>query len=93
MKNGSFSARLQKVMREGNLTGADLARWFERPDPTVRCWIKGTKPMRGASLDIAYVEAKLAKLETMLAKRRGLPVPRLTPTERIKHVNGLKSTT
>ena len=90
MKNG-FSDRLQAVMRDGNLTGADLARWLDRPDPTVRCWISGTHELSGAQLDVAYVEAQVGKLERLLRKKVGLPVPRLTPSARIKYLTGLKS--
>jgi hypothetical protein len=91
MKNGNFSHRLQAVMRDGNLTGADLARWFDRPDPTVRGWIGGTHQLGGAQLDVAYVEAQTDKLERLLRKKQGLPVPRLTPGERIKYLKDLKS--
>ena len=91
MKNGSFAHRLQAIMRDGNLTGADLARWFDRPDPTVRGWIKGSHVLGGAQLDVAYVEAQLNKLERLLKKKRGLPVPRMTPTKRIEHLQALKA--
>jgi hypothetical protein len=91
MKNGSFSSRLQAVMRDGNLTGADLARWLDRPDPTVRCWISGDHDIGGAQLDVAYIEAQVDKLERMIRKKSGLPVPRLTPGERIKYLKDLKT--
>ena len=90
MKNGAFSTRLQAVMRDGNLTGADLARWFDRPDPTVRGWISGDHDLGGAQLDAAYVEGQLDKLERHLKKKQGLPVPRLTPAKRIEHLARLK---
>ena len=80
-------------MRDGNLTGADLARWFDRPDPTVRGWISGSHDLGGAQLDAAYVEAQLNKLERLLKKKQGLPVPRLTPAKRIEHLNDLKNHT
>lgn len=91
MRNGSFSTRLQSIMRDGNLTGADLARWFDRPDPTVRGWISGSHTLGGAVLDMAYVEAQLSKLEKLLTKKRGLPVPRMTPSARIQYMAGLKN--
>ena len=91
MSKGSFSGRLQAVMRDGNLTGADLARWFDRPDPTVRNWIKGSHVLGGAPLDVAYIEAKLDKLERLLKKRQGLPVPRFTPVKRIAHMKKLQN--
>ena len=90
MKNGAFSTRLQAVMRDGNLTGADLARWFDRPDPTVRGWISGDHDLGGAQLDAAYVEGQLDKLERFLKRNKGLPVPRLTPAKRIEHLAKLK---
>jgi hypothetical protein len=77
-------------MRDGNLTGADLARWFDRSDPTVRGWIKGDHAPRGAQLDVAYIEAQLDKLERFLKNKRGLPVPRLAPAKRIEHIQALK---
>ena len=80
-------------MRDGNLTGADLARWFDRPDPTVRGWISGSHDLGGAQLDAAYVEAQLNKLERLLKKKQGLPVPRLTPAKRIEHLGDLKNHT
>lgn len=72
----TFQERLRRVMLGGNLTVADLARWFDRPDPTVRGWARGENP-RGAQLDIAYTEARLAQIETRIKNRQGLPVPRM----------------
>jgi len=91
MKNGSFSHRLQAIMRDGNLTGADLARWFDRPDPTVRGWISGDHDLGGAQLDVAFVEAQLVRLEKLLKRKRGLPVPRMTRAKRIEHLDALRS--
>ena len=78
-------------MRDGNLTGADLARWFGRSDPTVRGWISGNHRLSGAQLDVAYIEAQIDKLERLLRKKAGLPVPRMAPSARIKYLTGLKS--
>ncbi len=89
-KAGSFASRLQAIMRDGNLTGADLARWFDRPDPTVRGWISGDHDLSGPTLDVAYVEAQLAKLEKLLLQNKGLPVPRMVPRKRIEHLDRLK---
>ena len=86
----SFSSRLQSIMQQGNLTGADLARWFDRPDPTVRYWISGNHELTGPALDVAYVEAQLVKLEKLLKRKKGLPVPRMAPTERIAYLAKLK---
>lgn len=89
MKNGAFSHRLQAIMRDGNLTGADLTRWFGRPDPTVRGWISGDHQLSGGQLDVAYVEAQLVKLERLLKSKRGLPVPQMTRAGRKKHLASL----
>jgi hypothetical protein len=92
MKSGVFTARLKAIMRDGNLTGADLARWFDRPDPTVRGWISGTHGLGGPQLDTAYIEAQLDKLERCLKKKQGLPVPRMVPAKRIEYLQQLKHT-
>ena len=86
----SFSSRLQSIMQQGNLTGADLSRWFDRPDPTVRYWIRGNHELTGPALDVAYVEAQLVKLEKLLKRKKGLPVPRMALTERIAYLAKLK---
>lgn len=85
-----FSERLNRILRDGNLTIADLARWFDRPHPTVSGWIRGGE-VGGAQLDAAWIDAQLVKLETMLRKKRGLPVPRLGRSERRAHLDHLKS--
>ena len=90
MINGSFALRLQALMRDGNLTGADLARWFDRPDATVRGWISGNHDVGGAPLDAAYIEAWLVKLEKLVKKKRRLPVPRMSPSKRIEYLQQLK---
>jgi ABC-type hemin transport system ATPase subunit len=78
-----FSARLKKVMRGGNLTVADLARWLDRPHATVRCWTLGTEPS-GAPLDVEHAHQMLALLERMIARRIAFPLPRLSAAERAR---------
>ncbi len=90
MKKGSFTDRLQGIMRDANLTGADLARWFDRHDTTVRGWISGAHDLSGPSLDVAFVLARLDKLEKLLKQKQGLPVPRMAPSRRIEHLRKLK---
>lgn len=85
-----FSARLCRLMEQANLTGADLARWFDRPDPTVRGWISGAHDLSGPALDTAYIEACVAKLESLLRVGAGLPVPRMTPAKRIVYMTKLR---
>ena len=75
------SSRLKTVMRLGNLTVADLARWFERPDPTVRGWVKGRR-IGGPYGDVEDVRRRLEKLEKLIQTGK-LPVPKLSgPTRR-----------
>lgn len=85
----TFPERLQWVMSHGNLTGADLARWFDRRDPTVRSWLNGGN-IRGAALDVAYVEGMLSKLEALIKAKDGLPVPRMARSERLDYLISLR---
>lgn len=88
----SFSNRLAVVLAQGNLTVSDLARWFERPRPTVAGWVRGGEIGRElAPLDAAYVSAQLAALEKRLKKREGLPVPRMAVSQRRTYLEGLKN--
>ena len=87
----SFQARLKNVMATGNLTVADLARWFDRPYPTVNSWVRDGGNVGGATLDTAYVYGRLDKLERMIHKRQGFPVPRLTRQKRIEYLAEISS--
>jgi hypothetical protein len=82
----SFQDRLKKVMATGNLTVADLARWFDRPHPTVNGWVRDGGNVGGATLDVAYVYAQLDKLERMIRKKQGFPVPRMPRQKRIGYL-------
>ena len=86
--SGSFQKRLLRAQRRANFTVADLARWFERPHPTVRCWTQGTRPSGGA-VDTARTEKGLARLET-LVKAGKLPLPRLRPKDKIKQLRAMR---
>jgi hypothetical protein len=77
--------RLSVVMRDGNLRVADLGRWFDRPYPTVRGWIMGGQ-VGGTQGDINEIHASLMRLEFLVKNKRGFPVPRLSPVNRIKHI-------
>jgi len=72
----TFAERLKKAMEGGNLTIADLHRWFEVPYQTVRGWLNGHEP-GGGPIDSAYARAKLISLEKAIIRKRGLPLPRL----------------
>ncbi len=86
----NISTRLKAIMRGGNLTIADLSRWFERPHPTVRGWVHGTG-VGGPPHERASANERLAQLEGMLKKQKGLPIPRLSPQERIAYLEELRS--
>jgi hypothetical protein len=87
----TFAARLSTCLASGNLTVADLARWFGRPHPTVRGWITNGFDPRGGPHDVAYVHALLDALEMTIRKRRELPLKRgISRAARITHIEGLR---
>lgn len=78
-------------MKRGNLRVSDLARWFERPHPTVRGWVlKGTRP-GGGPHDIDHVKMLLALLEGLIRLGRGFPLPQLSPRARKQRVQDIRS--
>jgi hypothetical protein len=87
----TFQARLRKCMDRGNLTVADLARWFDRPHPTMRSWVENGVEPAGGPLDAAMAQATLDKLEKMIAKNSKFPVPRLSPQKRIAYLKELRA--
>lgn len=78
----TFQQRLQRAMRDGNLTVADLARWFGRPDPTVRCWVNEGRAPRGANHDVAWIEKRLGELERRIKRAGAMPVGLARKTRR-----------
>ena len=91
MAGKTFQKRLQDCQRAGNLTVSDLARWLDRPRPTVRTWIEdGIEPGRSPA-DVEHAQALLGLLEMLIAKKRGFPVPRLSPQKRIEHLQHIRS--
>ena len=88
----TFQERLGRLLEQGNLTIADLARWLDRPHPTVSGWVRGTSRIGRelAPLDAAWVEAQVARMERILRKRQGLPVPRMKRADRQAYLSNLK---
>jgi hypothetical protein len=86
----TFQARLKHCMAKGNLTVSDLARWFDRPNPTMRSWVVDGIEPNGAPLDTALAWATLVKLEKLIAKNLKFPVPRLSPRDRITYLKELR---
>lgn len=88
--SGTLAKRLKTCLRDGNLTVADLARWFERPYPTIRGWLNGGA-MRGPTQDRWEVLRLLDAIEQRIAKRKGFPVPRLPAVERIRFIAQIRA--
>ena len=86
----ALDERLRRLLNQGNLTVADLARWLERPHPTVRGWVLGGR-LGGPALDTAFILARIKLLEDRLKKKRGLPVPRMSARRRIVYMEGLRA--
>ncbi len=84
-----FQARLQKCMRDGNLTIADLARWFKRTHPTVGSWVRDGSEPGGGPQDVIAVMKDLDRLEKMIATSSKFPVPRLSPQARLAYIEKL----
>lgn len=85
----NITTRLNACLKGGNLTVADLARWFDRPHPTVTGWVRGGD-VGAAPLDLAAIEKKLTTLEQRIRRRKGLPMPPLSPRERVAYILKLK---
>lgn len=86
----SLQQRLAAILHDGNLTIADLARWFGRPHPTVSGWVRGGQ-VGGAQLDTAYIWAQVLVLERRIRKRQGFPVPRLSRADRARYLEKLRA--
>ncbi len=86
----TFQQRLKKVLKGGNLTVADLSRWFDRPDPTVRDWVERGRAPSGAPGDLEHVKALLELLEAMITKKVGLPVPRMSQVKRKDYLGTIR---
>lgn len=86
----SIGKRLQKAQRGGNLTVADLARWFAVPYPTMRGWVRdGTEPGGGPG-DRRAMEAALELLEDKIASRKQFPLPRMSPRARMAFIEQIR---
>lgn len=84
----TFAQRLGAVKKSGLLTTADLARWFDRPYPTVVKWCNGHEPW-GPNGDLARILLDL--LEDQIKKKNGFPMPvKLKPAERRDYMQGVR---
>lgn len=87
----AFGARLKAVLRDGNLRTADLARWFDVPYPTVREWLVNGRSPSSAPQDRDHIYEMLEILEHRIRKKQGFPLPRLSPSDRIRRLHELRS--
>jgi hypothetical protein len=84
----TLSQRLCRIMEHGGLTKRDLQRWFDRPYPTVRCWIIGKQEPWEIWRD--DVDAKLVALEDLVREQKSLPVPAsYSPADRNELIQAL----
>lgn len=88
--NGAFGARLKAVLRDGNLRVADLSRWFNVPYPTVRSWVDNDWKPGGAPQDQEYIYKMLDVLELRVNQKRGFPIPRMSPNDRIAYLLAIR---
>jgi hypothetical protein len=82
--------RLKACMKNGRMTVADLALWFDRSYPTVRNWVQfGVKP-HGPRNEKFLAELEL--LEKLIGMRKGFPIPfEVSHFERPSYVEKLKN--
>ena len=86
-----LSARLEFCLQYGNLTVADLSRWFDRPHPTVRGWVANQFKPRGGPHDVMHVYKMLEGLERLIRERQKLPLQRgISRTARIRQIERLR---
>jgi hypothetical protein len=85
-----FSHRLRVVLKKGNLRTADLARWFEKPHATVAEWVKKGRNPTAAPHDLEFIIEMLETLEKLVEQKRGFPVPRMRPSQRIEYMEAVK---
>lgn len=84
-----LSTRIKKAALKGQLTVSDLALWFERPNATVRTWIKLNREPAAAKLD--ETEYRLYKLERAIWANK-FPVPyALTQRERPNYIKRVRA--
>lgn len=91
MSGKTFQDRLRGVLAAGNLTLSDLARWFDRPRPTVKTWADEGREPSGPPLDVEHAHAMLGLLEQMIKRRQGFPVPiGLSSQKRMQHLQAIR---
>lgn len=85
----TFQRRLIRVMATGNMTLADLSRWFGRPFPTVRGWVKHGRLPGLAPMDNDRIYTLLDTLEKRIKAEQGFPIPKMSQDRRITYLNSI----
>ena len=80
--------RFEKILRDGNLTVADLARWLKKPYATVNGWVKGGN-IGGPIGDREFISHELNRIESMLKKRKQLPIVGMSRAQRASYLEKL----
>jgi hypothetical protein len=87
----TFQSRLRACVERGNLTVADLARWFGRPYQTVRCWLHDGWQPAGGPVTVKRMQNRLRHLEVTTSRwgrdLRDLPMHQRAK-QLVRHKNG-----
>lgn len=65
----TFQQRLRRCVERGNLTVADLCRWFDRPYATVRSWLAAGREPSGGPVTVRRAKSRLDALEQVVRDR------------------------
>lgn len=87
----TFQQRLKACQRGGNLTVADLARWFDRPYATMRTWVQSGINPGGGPLDRENATELLVVLEQQIKRGKHFPLKRMPPKDRARHLAGVRT--
>jgi hypothetical protein len=86
----TFQQRLQRCRERGNLTVADMARWFGRPYATVRSWLnEGWEPGDGP-VTRRRMEDRLGRLEGAVRSADLRQMPMRARAEKLQQLGGIR---
>lgn len=83
-----FQERLRKAQKDGDMTMADMARWFDVPFQSARYWlIVGDADMEPRGPRARMIRKRLERLEWAIHHSIGFPVPQmLRVRDRKQHI-------
>lgn len=84
----NFRSRIIEAQKAGDLTPADMARWFDVPYPTYAYWAKvGASDLTPRGPRGRIILKRLKQLEWAIANQIGFPIPEmLSARDRPLHV-------